>query len=206
MNNSIEKAKETVTRLEADLVAATDRATALQTERRKLSFRAHSGDAEARTALEDGTSASTTAALEIENVKFSIEEAKDHVAAAEREVAVEKKREDARLAKVIIFEAGNFSEVMATGLDMLCDSLTGFSAALNKLERLEYPVARERLRYLAYTRAVQNRLYQAGLGFDIVAPYLRHSLDQLNQMYLGPSRDKVAEDLGEAVADAVEAA
>jgi hypothetical protein len=42
--DDVEAAKETITRLEGKLAKATDRATALQTERRKLSFAAHNGD------------------------------------------------------------------------------------------------------------------------------------------------------------------
>ena len=78
--NSIEKARETVRRLEAGLVDATDRETALQTERRRIAFRAHSGDSEASKALDKATAASTTAALEIENLKFAISAAKERVA------------------------------------------------------------------------------------------------------------------------------
>ena len=64
---------------------------------------------------------------------------------------------------MIISDAEVFGEAMAAGLDSLTEALTGFSDSLNKLERLEYPVARERLRFLAYTRAVQQRLHMAGL-------------------------------------------
>jgi hypothetical protein len=46
------QAQETLQRLEADLAKATDRATTLQVERRKLSFAAHSGDKLARTKLD----------------------------------------------------------------------------------------------------------------------------------------------------------
>jgi hypothetical protein len=91
--------------------------------------------------------------------------------------------------------------VMAEGLDRLCEGFAAFSVCLEKLERLGYSVATSRLRYLAYTRAVQSRLHQAGLGFDIVPPYLRHDLASLNASYTEPSRNKVAEDLGDAVAD-----
>jgi CHAD domain-containing protein len=144
--------------------------------------------------------------LDAENLRSAIEDAKRHVVEAEREVDVEKRREIARQAKVIISDAEVFGEAMAAGLGSLTETLTGFSDSLGKLEHLGYPVARERLRFLAYTRAVQQRLHMAGLDFTIVAPYLRHGLDELNQMYLGPCRGKVAEDLGEAVADAAEAA
>jgi hypothetical protein len=50
--DDVERAKETVTRLEAELPKSTDRATALQTERRKLSLAAHNGDDAARRKLD----------------------------------------------------------------------------------------------------------------------------------------------------------
>jgi hypothetical protein len=202
----IEKAKAVVTRLEKELAAVTNKATAAATERRRLSYSAHGcGDEKARAELSSANAASAALALDAENLRSAIEDARRKVGEAEREVEAVKRREVAREAKAIIAEAEVFGGVMADGLDRLCEALTGFSESLNKLERLGYPLAQQRLRYLAYTRTVQNRLHQAGLGFEIVPPYLRHDLSSMNANYLEPSRNKVAEDLGEAAADAVAA-
>jgi hypothetical protein len=199
----IEKAKAVVTRLEKELAAVTNKATASATERRRLSYSAHGcGDEKARAELSSANAASATLAIDAENLRSAIEDAKGRVVEAEREVDAGKRREIARQAKTVIAEAETFGGVMAGGLDRLCEALTGFSDSLNKLGRLGYPVAQQRLRYLAYTRAVQNRLHQAGLGFDIVPPYLRHDLASMNANYLQPLVDKVAEDLGEAAAAA----
>jgi triphosphoribosyl-dephospho-CoA synthetase len=204
--NKIETAQAVVTRLEAQLADITNKSIASATERRRLSFAAHGcGDEVARAELSAANAASAALTLDAENLQSAIHDARARVVEAQREVDVEKRREIARQAKTIIAEAETFGDAMAAGLDTLCEAFTGFSDSLNKLERLEYPVARERLRYLAFTRAVQQRLHQAGLDFTIVPPYLRHSFVELNQMYLLPSRNKVAEDLGEAVADAMEA-
>jgi triphosphoribosyl-dephospho-CoA synthetase len=205
--NKIETAQAVVTRLEAQLADITNKSIASATDRRSLSFAAHGcGDEKARAELSAANTASAALTLDAENLQSAIHDARARVVEAQREVDAEKRREIARQAKTIIAEAETFGDAMAAGLDTLCEAFTGFSDSLNKLERLEYPVARARLRYLAFTRAVQQRLHQAGLDFTIVPPYLRHSFVELNQMYLDPSRNKVAEDLDEPVADAVEAA
>jgi hypothetical protein len=206
--NKIETAQAVVTRLEAQLADITNKSIASATDRRRLSFAAHGcGDEKARAELSAANAASAALTLDAENLQSAIHDARARVVEAQREVDAEKRREIARQAKTIIAEAETFGDAMAEGLDTLCEAFTGFADSLNKLERnLEYPVAGQRLRFLAYTRAVQQRLHQAGLDFTIVPPYLRHSFVELNQMYLDPSRNKVAEDLDEPVADAVEAA
>jgi CHAD domain-containing protein len=179
--NSIETARKVVASLERQLADITNRAIATDLERRRLSYSAPGcGDEEARAELSAANAASAALVLDAENLRSAIEDAKRHVVEAEREVDVEKRREIARQAKVIISDAEVFGEAMAAGLDSLTEALTGFSDSLGKLEHLGYPVARERLRFLAYTRAVQQRLHMAGLDFTIVAPYLRHGLDELN--------------------------
>jgi chromosome segregation ATPase len=80
----VRKAKETVERLETELAKATDRATELQTERRKKSFAAHNGDVSAKKELDKLNAQSTTIAFEIENFNSSIEEARRQLAEAER--------------------------------------------------------------------------------------------------------------------------
>jgi hypothetical protein len=203
---TIHQAKQVVTALEGELTAKTNELTALQTIRRRLSFSAYNGDAGDHKKLIEATAASTTAQFELENIRSALDVARQKVTEAEREVDVEKRSEVARQAKGIIAEAEQYSGAMSDGLDQLCDGLAAFSSCLDRLERLDYPVSRGRLRLLAYTRAVQERLRQAGLDFGIVSPHLRHSLPDLNENYLRPSRDLVARDLGETVADAAEAA
>jgi predicted nucleotide-binding protein len=90
--NEVTKATETLQRLESDLAKATDRATTLQTERRKLSFAAHSGDKAARTKLDKLTGESLTAGLEIENLIAAADEAKTRLAEAEHQAGLAAQR------------------------------------------------------------------------------------------------------------------
>jgi DNA repair exonuclease SbcCD ATPase subunit len=98
---SIDTEKQTLERLEAKLAEETARATDLQTERRKLSFSAHSGDAKARKALDAANASSATADLEIENVRSAIEEAKRRLAEAERAEEMTRLGENAEAAIAI---------------------------------------------------------------------------------------------------------
>jgi hypothetical protein len=202
--NAIEKAKAVVASLEGQLADVTNKATAAATQRRRLAFNAHGcGDEEARAELSVASAASAALAIDAENLRSAIEDAKRHVVEAEREAEAAKKRKVAREAQKIIAEAERFCAAMASGLDQVCEGFAAFSDCLQKLERLEYPVTRDRLRFLAYSRSVGARLRQAGLSeADVVPPYLRHDLASLHANYLQPSCDKVAEDLGEAVAPA----
>jgi hypothetical protein len=147
--NSIDKAKAVVSALEAELAETTHKATAAATVRRRLSYDAHGcGDEAARAELASANAASTALAIEAENLRSAIEAAKARVVEAQREVEAKKRREVARQAKTIIAEAETFGGAMAAGLDTLCEALTGFADSLNKLERLEYPVAQPRLTHL----------------------------------------------------------
>jgi len=205
--NSIEKAKDVVKRLEAELVKATDRETALQTERRKISFRAHSGDAEAGTALDKATAASTTASLEIQNISFAISEAKDRVAEAERE-----ERERARKGKAAIARAGEHGAKAAPAFREFCDHLLAYGEAVRELRVLGAPTARDELMNLAFWRALAPSLRATQmLQIDMIPPGLRPELGSLFENYLVSSRRWAAAVLGEAsdetsTVDAVEAA
>ena len=73
---NIDEEKNTLAQLERKLAEATARATDLQTERRSVAFKANTGNADARKALDKLNGQSATADLEIENVKSAIEEAR----------------------------------------------------------------------------------------------------------------------------------
>ena len=155
----IDELKKTLAKLEANLATASNKATALQTERRRIAFSAYSGgDGQARSILDELNTNSAIANLENENARAAIEECRRQLALAEAEWEADapKRRATARQAREIVEEAETFGGVMAEGLDRLCESFAAFSACLEKLERFGYPVATSRLRYLAYTRAVQE--------------------------------------------------
>ena len=73
----------------------------LQTERRRLSFDANTGDTKALKELEKLNARSATAGLEIENIRSAIDEAKRRLSAAIRDEETAKAREDAEAALVI---------------------------------------------------------------------------------------------------------
>jgi hypothetical protein len=204
----IDELKKTIAKLEANLVAASNKATALQTERRKISFRAHSGDAEARTALDEVTAASTTAALEIENLKFSIEEAKRLIAEAEREEKLREERDRARKGKSVIARAGKRGPKMQVALKSLCEELSGFSNDLQELHVLGAPATTGRLIELAFEPSIAHPLRATGVvRIDIVPPGLRSQLADLVSTYLIPQTRWAAAVLGESVsADVAEVA
>lgn len=81
---SAEAMRETLAELEGKLAEATAKATELQTERRRLSFDANTGDEAARKKLDKLNAASATVDLEIENLKSALDEAKRRLAEAER--------------------------------------------------------------------------------------------------------------------------
>jgi hypothetical protein len=74
--NDVTKATEPLHRLEAEFAKATDRATTLQTERRKISFAAHDGDAKAKSRLAKLNAESLESGLQIENLLSAVDEAK----------------------------------------------------------------------------------------------------------------------------------
>jgi DNA repair exonuclease SbcCD ATPase subunit len=81
---STEQARATVAQLEEKLADASARAVELQTERRKLSFDANTGDDSARKRLDKLNAQSATIDLEIENMRSAIEEARRRLADAQR--------------------------------------------------------------------------------------------------------------------------
>jgi hypothetical protein len=79
---NVEEAQQIVSTLEGRLVEVTNAATQLQ-EARRIAFDANTGDEKARKALDKANAASASAALEIENVRSAIEEARRRLGEAE---------------------------------------------------------------------------------------------------------------------------
>jgi hypothetical protein len=93
-----EKSAATLAHLETKLAHATARATELQTERRKLSFDANTGDDAARKRLDKLNATSAVSGLEIENIKSAIDEARRRLAEAERAAGMVEQRAMAQQA------------------------------------------------------------------------------------------------------------
>jgi hypothetical protein len=101
MTTEVETARQTLAGLEQKLASAEAHGVELQTERRRLSFDANTGDTKALKELEKLNARSATAGLEIENIRSAIDEAKRRLSAAIRDEETAKAREDAEAAIVI---------------------------------------------------------------------------------------------------------
>ena len=98
MTEATDAARQIVAELENKLAAAEARAVELQTERRRLSFDANTGDGAAEKRLKALNTEAAHINLDIENVRSAIDEAKRRLAAAERDEAMAAARENAARA------------------------------------------------------------------------------------------------------------
>jgi phage gp29-like protein len=130
----IDELRKTIAKLEANLVAASNKATALQTERRKIAFGAFNGDGQARSVLDELNTNSAIANLENENARAALDEGRRQLALAEVEweAAAPRRLEAARQAKELVEQAETFGGVMADGLDRLCGGFAEFDACLDR--------------------------------------------------------------------------
>ena len=159
---NIDEEKQTLARLEARLVEATDRATELQTERRRIAFAANTGDAKARKELDKFNAELSTADLEIANVRSAIEEAKRRLAEAEREEALASERTKAARA----VEIADSLERRGRKLDEALLALATEAELLeDDLSELNYDIGWKHPS-LANFKALIERPFHAGLMFQ----------------------------------------
>jgi hypothetical protein len=183
--DDVEAAKETITRLEAKLAKATDRATALQTERRKLSFAAHNGDDTARKKLDKLTAESVTIGLSIENLNSAIEEAKVHLVEAERAADLAQHRANAAEVRRIAGRVEQRGVALSAALADLCNEFTALEADLEQMRALKAPAPQRRLVQLAFGRPFSHRLQGLGIDAgDVVPPLQRYSPVELTAAYV----------------------
>jgi hypothetical protein len=205
---TVTESKNVLTKLEANLVAATNKATILQSERRRVSFKACNGDNHARTLLDELNTNSAVAALEIENARSAVDEAQSQLAKAQREEEQAEKRALAEKVHRIVATLEGSGPAIAASLRDLCRDLSEFAAALTGLHRLGVPVTSGRLVELAFTRTVLASLWETGvIEVDAIAPGMRSDPAYLVSAYLSGPRKWADEVLGAgAAATAVEAA
>jgi hypothetical protein len=206
---NVDEAKAILTKLEAHLIAATNKATVLQSERRRVSFKACNGDNHARALLDELNTNSAVAALEIENAKSALDEARSQLAAAEREAAMAEKRQLAEKVLRVTKALEGSGPAIASSLRTLCKELSGFHEALTGLHRLGVPGTNARLIELAFTRTILASLRETALvDVDIIPPGLRSEPEYLVAAYLQAPRKWADEILAAdgAEATAVEAA
>lgn len=208
---NVDKLKDVLAKLESNLVGATNNATALQAERRKIAFSACNGDGHARSVLDELNTNSAVAHLEIENAKSAIEEGRRQLAEAEREAAMAAKRALAEKVRAVTKEMEFYGPAIATATADLCRHLAGFNDALDGLRRWDIPVANGRLVALAFTRTLFAKLREVGILVDAIPPGLRSEPAYLVKAYLEAPKKWVADTLGEtgdepAAADVAEVA
>lgn len=200
MTIDVDEAKGTIAKLEASLVSATNKTTALMASRRQVSFKACNGDNHARALLDEMNTSSMVATLELENIRSAIDEARSQLAAAEREAAMAEKRQLAEKVKRIVATLEGSGPAIAGALKTLCHELSGFDAALTGLHRLGVPVTNGRLVELAFTRTVLASLRETGvIEVDAIAPGLRSEPEYLVSAYLQAPKNWADKILGEAV-------
>jgi hypothetical protein len=197
---TVTEAKATLARLEANLVEATNRATELQVERRKLSFIGLTGNEAARAKLDEMSAASVTAGFEAENIRAAIDEARQRLSDAERSAALAKQRENARQAKAIITVASKRGPKMAEALRELCTEVSEFLNDMRGLDAYGAPITNIRLAELWIQRAVLPHLRNVGFDVDIIAPLQRGDLAKIGDIYLTNAAKWVEQTLGDDAA------
>jgi hypothetical protein len=175
--DDIMKATETLQRFEADLAKATDRATNLQTERRKLSFAAHSGDKPSRTKLDKLNAESVTIGLEAENLKAAIDEARHRLVEAEHQAGLAVQRANAKKAMTLAEQAAKRGARIRDLTLELAAEVSGAVSDLRRFGSLGAPVMNARLLELALTRSILPQLREAGIDCELVPPGNRHQAD-----------------------------
>jgi septal ring factor EnvC (AmiA/AmiB activator) len=182
--DDVQKAKETVVKLEGNLAQAHARATELQTARRKLAFDANTGDASAKKELDKLNAQSTTIAFEIENLRSAIDEARVKVTDAERAADLSTQRTRATQVKQIAGRIDKRGPAIAAAVSALCDEFAALSADLDAIRDLKAPIVQQRLVELGFSRIVGHQLQQVGFEIgDRVPPALRHSPEHLASTY-----------------------
>jgi hypothetical protein len=194
---TVAELKEIISKLEDNLVTATNKATALQVERRKIAFSACNGDAHARSVLDELNTDSTVASLEIENAKAAVDEARWKLFEAERKEERAAQRAKAEKVRAVTKEMEFYGPAISTAAADLCRHLAGFNDALENLRRWDVPVANGRLVALAFTRTLFAKLREVGILVDIVPPGLRSEPEYLVKAYLEAPKKWVANTLGE---------
>jgi hypothetical protein len=205
---SVEEANRVLSKLEQSLIEATNRATELQVERRKLSFIGLTGNEAARAKLAEMSAASVTAGFEAEDIRSAIDHARQLLAQAEAEAALAKKRANARRAADILKVASGRGAKMAAALQTLCTEIEAFKDDFRGLDAYGAPMTNLRLAELWLQRAVLPHLRNVGFDVDMIAPGQQGDLAKIGDIYLQNAAKWVEQILAAdgAEATAVEAA
>jgi hypothetical protein len=184
-----------VAELESKLVAVTDRATALATERRRLAFSSATGsDAKAASKLEKLNADSAVVLIENENLHAALEEARHRLASAEHIADQARRKTDAERLRGQVKELADKIQArgpaMAAALVTFCEAYAALEADLQSLRDLGAEIAPSRNVRLAFEAVLSHTLRGAGLRVgNLVEPGRRHTPAELTTGYASRARE-----------------
>lgn len=175
-----ETARATLAHLEQKLTDASARAIELQTERQRISFDANTGDEAARQRLDKANTASTTVALELENISSAIREAKRRLAEAERAEEVAQLSANAEAAVEIADRLAERGRKIDAALAIVAEQATGYMADISELNRLGCSHPRAEQFSVLGEMVVSAALMDSPLKLRHLAPKDRRTLAELS--------------------------
>jgi hypothetical protein len=199
MAETVEESRRIVADLEGKAAAAEARAVELQTERRRLSFDANTGDETARKALDKLNKEAATAGLEVENIRSAIEEAKRRLSAAERDEAMAAARENAGRAAEIADRIAERGPRIDEAFVKARAELEGLKSDVDELHKLGITHPRgEQLEVLCgLALSTHLMLLPIKAQRDHLAPRERRSFSELFTGWAQGARNRASSFLGE---------
>jgi hypothetical protein len=201
--DNVEHARKIVSDLQSKLAAASDRATALATERRRLAYAASTGDAKAHKELTKLTGESATAGIDVENAHIALHEARHRLASAEHAAALAEQRANAeRLSgqvKELAAKIESHGPAISKALAGFCEQYSALESDLTALRQLRgAEIIPARTVGLSFETVVAHTCRSVGLHLgDLVEPARRHSPEFLTDSYASRARDWADAVLGE---------
>jgi hypothetical protein len=186
--DTVEHARKIVAELEPKLAAASDRAAALATERRRLAYDAGVGDPKAKAKLEKLTGESAIAAVDLENCHAALIEARHRLASAEHAAALAERKANAeRLsgqAKELASRIEARGPALSAALASFGEQYSALTGDLRAARDLGCELAPSRLVELAFAESVSSTLRSAGIVLgDTVPPDRRRTPEALTAGY-----------------------
>jgi hypothetical protein len=192
-NDTIEHARKIVAELESKLATASDRATALATDRRRLAYAAGVGDKPAAKKLAELTGESAVVGIEVENAHIALDEARHRLASAEHAAAIAEQKAAAERLRAEVRETAARVETrgpaISTALAAFCAEYASLESDLTALRQLGVEIAPARSVGLSFEAVLSHSVRSVGLHVgDLVEPGRRHSPEFLTDSYASRAR------------------
>jgi hypothetical protein len=186
--DAITQARQIAAELESKLAAASDRATALATDRRRLAYAASTDDTKAHRELTKLTGESAVVAIDVENCHAALIEARHRLDSAEAAAALAERKANAeRLSgqvKELAAKIESRGPAIAAGLAAVAAAFTGLQNDLRAVKDLDAELVPARLVELAFAEAVSSTLRSVGIVLgDTVPPDRRRTPEALTAGY-----------------------